>query len=187
MCDKHYTFFLNHGYIPERTVYDPNDIMIDGDVCFMSLYDRKGLSTGVTIFNKCHFDEVKKYKWSLNSRGYPIYAGRQFLHHIAAGRKPGYVVDHIDGNPLNNLDSNLRLVTAKQNSWNRKSLGICKSHNKFKEWRAYITVNSKQIYLGSFEDKSQAIQARRQAEIQYFGKYARLTSKQEAKHGRING
>lgn len=38
---------------------------------------------------------------------------------------------------------------------------------KNKKWRAYITVGNKQVHLGSFENKEDAIKARKEAEIKY--------------------
>ena len=46
------------------------------------------------------------------------------------------------------------------------------SYSKKKgKWRAYITVDQKQISLGYFLDKNMAIKARKDAEILYFGEY----------------
>ena len=40
-------------------------------------------------------------------------------------------------------------------------------------WRAMIYVNKENIYLGSFTKKEDAIEARKEAEIKYFGQYRR--------------
>jgi len=60
-----------------------------------------------------------------------IYASRNFrvngkpiteyLHRVVAGAKSGDIVDHIDGDTLNNRRSNLRIVTASENAENRRA------------------------------------------------------------------
>jgi hypothetical protein len=67
------------------------------------------------------------------------------------------LVDHIDGDSKNNLPSNLRLATPKQNAHNSKatkrSLTGVKGVGwlaKQKKWQARIRVNGKQIDLGSY-------------------------------------
>ena len=89
-------------------------------------------------------------------------------------------VDHINGNPLDNRKANLRLVTNQQNQFNskntgsgdnsRKGVSFRKDRNK---WRAYITLNGKQIALGSFDTEAEAIEARIQAEEKYYREYRR--------------
>ena len=48
---------------------------------------------------------------------------------IIKGKDPDQVIDHIDGNPANNRISNLRDVTQRENSLNRKDL---KEYRDFK-------------------------------------------------------
>lgn len=71
------------------------------------------------------------------------------------------VIDHIDNDKLNNRLSNLRLVSARENT-NKKHLrssskyvGVswCKTQEK---WRAYIHINGKNKYLGSFNNEYDA-------------------------------
>jgi hypothetical protein len=45
--------------------------------------------------------------------------------------------------------------------------GVCWNKHRGK-WRAYITVNQKQISLGSFTEKEDAMKARKNAELKYF-------------------
>lgn len=85
--------------------------------------------------------------------------------------------DHIDGNRLNNKASNIRFVTAQQNSWNHEITrtesgvaGVCRHGNR---WRAHIYVNQKHVSLGMFDTLEEAVNARKQAEITYFGEYRR--------------
>ena len=67
---------------------------------------------------------------------------------------PDFDVDHVDGNPLNNCESNLRVVTCRQNCQNmhnqRTSSYPGVSWNKNREkWQCHIRTKTKQEYLGS--------------------------------------
>lgn len=87
--------------------------------------------------------------------------------------------DHIDRNELNNRHYNFRPCTYSQNSMNRglqsnNTSGITgvtwdKQHLK---WKAQIKIDRKQINIGLFSDKEDAIRARLQAEVKYFGDFA---------------
>lgn len=93
----------------------------------------------------------------------------------------GKVIDHVDGDPINNVLSNLRLATRVENQRNQgvsvrnKSgvTGVCwlKSRNK---WIADIVISGrvgKRLgYYHSFED---AVAARIEAEAIYFGAFSR--------------
>jgi len=87
---------------------------------------------------------------------------------------PEYDIDHINGNRLDNRINNLREVTSQGNAQNRKlgsnnTSGVVgvrwsKFHSK---WYAVINVNKKQKHLGYFENKEDAVSARKTAEIKY--------------------
>jgi hypothetical protein len=89
------------------------------------------------------------------------------------------VVDHIDRNKLNNHFHNLRWVTISENSMNSKfrshntsgftGVGVYKPTNKYV---ASITINRRKKNLGYFDDIEDAIKARKDAEIKYFGVYS---------------
>lgn len=73
-------------------------------------------------------------------------------------------IDHIDGNPANNAIANLRPVAREVNQQNiRKAqsnnatglLGVCLT-SKGDKFRATITVNKTQIYLGTFPSPEEA-------------------------------
>jgi len=67
------------------------------------------------------------------------------------------MVDHIDGDKLNNSIENLRLVSHQQNQFNTKAKGYT-WYKKVKKWMAQICLDGKIIYLGLFdnEDESRA-------------------------------
>ena len=77
------------------------------------------------------------------------------------------VIDHINHDKLDNRWCNLRDVGYEENNKNKsRATGVCwyKDRNM---WRSYITVGSNRIDLGSFEDKKEAIAARRAALVEY--------------------
>jgi hypothetical protein len=92
--------------------------------------------------------------WFYHKTGYAYrkitdFKGRRitvYLHRFIVGLKYGDVwqVDHIDGNRLNNSRSNLRIVTASENSQNKRSVGgssdyrgVSKNGNK---WVAAVNI-----------------------------------------------
>jgi hypothetical protein len=92
----------------------------------------------------------------------------------------GQIVDHINGDTLDNRRSNLRVVTPSQNAMNRRRrsdnasgcVGVSYISTK-QRWFAYITVDGKKKILGQFQEKEDAISARKNAEKIVFGEFAR--------------
>ena len=89
------------------------------------------------------------------------------------------LVDHKYGDGSNNKIKNLRLANNSENGKNRINLPsdntsgvIGVTWNKqAKKWKAQITINKVQKYLGYFTNKEDAIKARREAEIKYYGDF----------------
>ena len=87
-------------------------------------------------------------------------------------------IDHIDNNKVNNNLLNLRFATHSQNSKNRSisskntsgTKGVC-WNKKSQKWHAQITINGKQINLGSYINKDDAINIRVQRAKDAFGEY----------------
>jgi hypothetical protein len=69
------------------------------------------------------------------------------------------ILDHIDGNPLNNALENLRIVTFQENSHNQlkcKGYGYDKREKKYK---SYIILDYKYYHLGYWDTKWEARQS----------------------------
>lgn len=82
-------------------------------------------------------------------------------------------IDHIDHDRLNNTICNLRTVSHSDNQKNKKLkvsnpfgyTGVYR--NRSGKWYAKITVNYKQVFLGTYENIDDAINARLLAERKY--------------------
>jgi hypothetical protein len=75
------------------------------------------------------------------------------------------LIDHIDRNRSNNCIENLRPVTTQQNGFNQGAKGYC--WNQHKKWKAYITLDGIQNYLGCFDTKEEAHTAYLEAKKKY--------------------
>lgn len=119
-----------------------------------------------------------RHKWSGGRGGR---AKRTFLaREIAARMGPvdGLVVDHINGDTLDNRRSNLRAVPQSVNLRNTDRLrsnnasghvGVQFYPNAKKGWRAFIVADGKRYALGSFVTKEEAIEARLRGEVLHWG------------------
>lgn len=91
------------------------------------------------------------------------------------------IVDHIDGNPLNNCRNNLRLASPLENSRNMKKKPGCSSDLKGavwdkgrNKWKAEIRANGRRMHLGRFDTAEEAHAAYRAAALKYHGEFANL-------------
>jgi hypothetical protein len=112
--------------------------------------------------------------------------GRGYRAHRLAclyvtGRWPAGQIDHKDGDPGNNRWHNLREATQHQNNGNQKrrpdntsGLKGVSWHRLRQKWRSYISVNGRQIHLGSFDTKEAAHAAYCAAAREAFGEFARF-------------
>lgn len=160
---------------------------ISGGVGYIALSQGK-----FALVDKCDFDKINKYKWSAycDKGTNSYYATRNsrrvedkkrttiHMHRYVMNAPSEVVVDHKYHNTLDNRKGNLRLSTHSQNSMNKRRAKNNKSgftgvgfNKRSGKWVARITVNLKRISLGCFVLKSNAVKARKQAEVKYFGKY----------------
>lgn len=105
--------------------------------------------------------------------------GAVYLHRVIADAPAGMHVDHINGNPLDNRDENLRLVTMSQNMRNRKMTsknttgykGVCLDWYT-KKWKASVGHDGKVINLGSYDSPEEAYAKACEGRIKYHGEFA---------------
>jgi hypothetical protein len=103
------------------------------------------------------------------------------LSRIIMSAPPNTVVDHKDGNPLNNRRSNLRFCTQRQNTYNRRLNTNSTSgykgvhwHKRNRVWVAYLDHNKTRRHLGCFHSADLAARAYNIAARQCHGQFARL-------------
>jgi hypothetical protein len=138
----------------------------------------------VIIVDNEDFENLKNYRWYLDSDGYPqtwIGNKRIKMHHLICPIREGLEVDHRNQNKCDNRRENLRLVTISQNRANRDLQ--CNNKTGFKgvdihkgRWRAQIKFNKKKIHIGYFPTKEEAARAYNESATRYFGNYAFLNS-----------
>lgn len=122
------------------------------------------------------------YHWRRDKDGYLMAGGGGKptikMHRLVMAAARGVEVDHLNGIRTDNRKSNLRLCTHAQNLSNTRVIravsgqkGVYWSSEKNK-WRAAITVNNRQKFLGYFELKETAAKAYDAAAKKYFGVFA---------------
>jgi hypothetical protein len=143
----------------------------------------------VAIVDAADYDDLSQFKWfvSANDKSGP-YAVRsartqgrrtkERMHRRLLPTAP--IVDHINGNGLDNRRSNLRAVTTAQNMRNRSGLDASNTsgyrgvhwRKDVQKWRAWIRVDYRGWHLGLFDTAEEAAHAFDAAALQLFGDYA---------------
>lgn len=167
-------FFKVGGKMPRQ---GGNEYYIYENIVFVK-------ATNCNQYFICDLDDwenVKCHRFWMNVKGYiltSINGKNTTLHSLVLGCKEGYDIDHINRCKFDNRKRNLRHLTRQHNNANsflhknntsgHRGITWDKSRNK---WIAGIKVNYKRINLGRYNDIQDAIEARKKAEIKYFGEY----------------
>jgi hypothetical protein len=121
------------------------------------------------------YEQLSRYKWHALVKHLTAYAVRNghqtdgsrrnvYMHAVIANTPEGFETDHIDGDGLNNLRSNLRVVLKQQNSHNRTHKARGKSsqyrgvswHRRTQKWQSRIMLDRQSIFLGMFATELEA-------------------------------
>jgi hypothetical protein len=138
------------------------------------------------------FEKLSKFKWIYKknrSKGnYNEYVYRHtsrnnyirkqiYLHHEIMGHG---IIDHINGDGLDNRKENLRFSSKSQNQWNKRTVnkigfkGVKEDYrSKTPLFYANISANKKRYYLGSFRTPEEAHEAYKKAAIALHGEFAK--------------
>lgn len=181
LCQRHRKQIYNRGELTKRFKSDPNEIVIHDTYAEIIIYNKDNEEFLRTKIDLEDVDKVNDFKWSFKNpyidtkpNGKSMYLHR----YLMAVDDSDIQVDHINRDKLDNRKSNLRLVTNHQNCFNKN----VKSDNtsgysgvnwdkRYQKWRARIK-NGREIHLGYFKTKEEAIAARKESEKKYFGEYA---------------
>lgn len=147
----------------------------------------------VAIVDDDDFARLIQHKWTYLEHthgGYALRNGRDtnpirhtvLMHREIMSAGIGFMVDHINGDTLDNRKSNLRLCTNAQNMRNQKrhrdnktsrykGVSLKRDCNKY---RAQLCTNGKVTHLGYFDSELDAARAYDQAALKYHGEFARL-------------
>ena len=148
----------------------------------------------VAIVDDADYALVAQFRWFARPAKHTVYASRTAwsqgvttqiqMHRLILGVPSGVLVDHADGNGLNNSRSNLRLATTAANNANRrpredrgktvpgvKGVKFDVRRNRF---CARIQFQGQQIFLGSFESVQEAAIAYNAAALRLYRSFARL-------------
>lgn len=144
-----------------------------------------------TVVDDEDYERVSQRKWFAHVRkNKKVYAetsvGRRLLgmQRFITGDIPNSMVDHANGNTLDNQRNNLRVCTSKQNTRNRikqstetrsKYKGVTMSKGQ-KKWRAQIKLDFKlrDHHIGYFYTETEAAQAYDIFAKAFFGEFANL-------------
>lgn len=128
------------------------------------------------------YDRLCASRWSYQPNGKTGYAMRgvkggdgkyrsQLMHRFILDTPTGTLVDHINGNGLDNRRANLRLCTASENCANREASGVSRN-NKTGRWVSQITHQARTIWLGTFDTREAASAAYCSERVRLFGRFA---------------
>ena len=137
---------------------------------------------GFAIVDNSTFKKVMRFCWYVDAHGYAVsnLQPQKKMHRLIMGF-PKSGIDHKNGNKLDNRIANLRICSQKENQANSKKgknntsgfKGVSWDKSR-KKWRAYLTKNYKQQFIGRFDDKKEAAKAYNNRARKEFGNFCKL-------------
>jgi hypothetical protein len=142
--------------------------------------DLGGLKWHAAVAAQACSKPYAKRMWRIAGAGRQAF-GHALLHRVIAERMGldvhGMVVDHINGDSLDNRRTNIRVVTNQENIRNQVGVistsktgvpgVVCRTATR---WEAWIRNGGEgKRYLGSFKTKEMAVEARLKAERELWG------------------
>lgn len=177
-CNKHYLQIRRKGKV-HQTSRDTRSAIIDGETARIPL----GINAkdGYAIVDK-EYAYLADDAWRLTHRGYAIRSrDKKLLHRLILKAKDGQVIDHKDGDPLNNTKQNIRICTQRENAKNqmvkRTSMsGVKGVYKKRDRYVARIRNDYRFIHIGVFDTIEEASKAYNQMALRLHGDFARLNN-----------
>lgn len=148
----------------------------------------KGMKTKI---DKEDFERLSRdgfLKWNAQIVGKKVYASKNvgrhrkvYLHRYLKDAPTGMVVDHIDGDSLNNTKANLRLCYHRDNIRNSKGKegrqsefkGVSQQSRGSRSWFAQISIGKEHVSLGSYSCPEDAAKAYDIAAMILFGDFCK--------------
>lgn len=145
---------------------------------------------GEFLFDKDDYDKIisiNKY-WKINNIGYVLcYLNNSEyqLHRYIMGlghfnKQDNLIVDHINGDKLDNRKQNLRICKKSDNP---KNCAIYSNNTsgykgvtwmeRLSKWQVNLQINKRNLYLGVYTNLEEAVEVRKKAEIKHFGEFSR--------------
>ena len=141
------------------------------------------------VIDSCDIDLVGQFNWRVRvAKAHILYGVRyvwpnttQHLHQLIIPAPPDFMVDHINGDGLDNRRANLRIASRAQNRANSR-LPVSNTSG-FKgafidsstgRWKSVIKCGGQYRHRGCFATKEEAHEAYAQALKQYYGEFARV-------------
>lgn len=148
-----------------------NKYLIEGDIAYIFLENRHGEVIDKAIIDKEDLKAVLPYKWHKHvaTRNTTYVEANKIgqMHTFLLGKVKGKVIDHINGNGLDNRRSNLEHVSPSANGRNvthhKKNVGVYYQSSTGR-YEASICHQYHIKHLGTYDTIEEAQEARNKAE-----------------------
>jgi hypothetical protein len=126
-----------------------------------------------TLVDATDYEWLKMVPWGIGwsmargkkMRPYAVHdrlGKRYYMHRVLTTAPKGMVVDHINGDPLDNRRGNLRVVGQGQNIRNQKARSSCGYKGVYHlrgRWTSHVKRGDHTIYVGTFDTLEDAARA----------------------------